>query len=131
MDLFHELPKASRTWEAVMNDPELARQILEAQNRDGRLDPDADDEFADEVDSTPGWQPQYREYDLHAKQLGDIINALAGLNQSVIATGGGKARKVNPYPTPATALPQAEIDQARQDGDAILSMLGMDDALDP
>lgn len=131
MDLFHELPKASRTWEAVMNDPELARQILEAQNRDGRLDPDADDDFADEPDPTPGWQPQYREYDLHAKQLGDIINALAGLNQSVIATGGGKARKVTPYPTPATAMPQAEIEQARQDGDAILSMLGMTDAVDP
>ncbi|MGO2312305.1 MAG: hypothetical protein ACTH6A_09795 [Brachybacterium tyrofermentans] len=114
-----------------MNDPELAKQILEAQNRDARLDPSSDsDDFADEHDDSPGWQPQYREYDLHAKQLGDIINALAGLNQSVIATGGGKARKVDPYPIPATALPQAEIDQAREDGDAILNMLGMGDAIE-
>ncbi|MFE7605779.1 hypothetical protein ACFU1Q_11515 [Brachybacterium paraconglomeratum] len=113
-----------------MNDPELARQIVAAQNRDGRLDPNSDSDDFGQADDSPGWQPQYREYDLHAKQLGDVINALAALNQSVISTGGGKARKVDPYPTPATALPQAEIDQAREDGDAILNMLGMGDAIE-
>lgn len=130
-DLIHELPKASRTWEAVMNDPELASEILAAQNRDATLDPDSDVDDMDAAhDGTPGWQPQYRDYDLHAKQLADVINALAGLNQSVIAAAGGKARKVDPYPVPATALPEAELEQARQDGDAILSMLGMGDAIE-
>lgn len=114
-----------------MNDPELAKQILDAQNRDTRLDPSSDSEdFADGPDDSPGWQPQYREYDLHAKMLGDLINGVAALNQAVIASAGGKARKVDTYPVPATALPQAEIDQAREDGDAILNMLGMGDAIE-
>lgn len=109
-----------------MNDPELARQIVESQNRDARLDPDvdSDDDFHD---NTPGWAPPYRDYDLHAKQLGDVINALAALNQTVRAAVGGKARSVDPYPVPRTALPDAEVEQAREDGDAILNMLGMRD----
>lgn len=124
-DLIHELPKASRTWEAVMTDPELAQQIVASQNRDARLDPDDD---SDELrDDSPGWAPAYRDYDLHAKQLGDVINALAALNQTVRASVGAKARAVDPYPLPRTALPDAEAAQARADGDAILNLLGMRD----
>lgn len=109
-----------------MNDPELARQIVEAQNRDTHLDPDndSDDDFRDD---SPGWAPQYRDYDLHAKQLGDLLNSVAALNQTVRAALGAKARAVDPYPVPRTALPDAEVDQARADGDAILNMLSMRD----
>lgn len=130
-DLIHELPKASRTWEAVVLDPELARQIVASQDREARLDEHSDDgDFGDRTPGTPGWAPQFRDYDLHAKQLADLINAVAALNQSVIAGAGGKARRVDPYPVPVTALPQAEVDKAREDGAAILSMLGMDDAVE-
>lgn len=109
-----------------MNDPDLARQIVESQNRDAHLDPDndSDDDFRDD---SPGWAPQYRDYDLQAKQMGDLLNAVAALNQTVRAAFGAKARAVDPYPVPHTALPDAEVDQARADGDAILNMLGMRD----
>lgn len=129
-DLLHELPQASRTWEAVMNDPELAGQLHAAQNRDAHLDPDSD--AGDDFESSEpklGWRPLYRDHDLHAKMLGDLINAVAGMNQTVITIATGKGRKVDPYPVPETALPQVELDQARADGDAILAMLGMDNAL--
>lgn len=108
-----------------MTDPELARQIVMSKDRDAHLDPNDD---SDELeDDSPGWAPQYREYDLHAKQLGDVINTLAALNQTVRAAVGAKARAVDPYPVPRTAVPRAEADQARADGDAILDLLGMRD----
>lgn len=129
-DLIHQLPQASRTWGAVMNDPELAAQIVAAQSRDGHLDPDADvDDFGADVDSSPGWHPPYEEYDLHAKQMGDLINAVAGLNQSVVAMAGGKPRHPELYPTPVTALPDAQRDLAAQDAEAIYKNLGIRDSM--
>ena len=124
VDLVHQLPKASRTWEAVVTDPELAAQMVAAQERDTSLDADDD---ALGGDDGPGWAPQYREHDLHAKMLGDLIDAVAALNQTVIAIGGGKAHKPEPYPTPHTALPQGMRDQAREDALAIHRLLGIHD----
>lgn len=129
-DLIHQLPQASRTWAAVMNDPELAAQIVAAQSRDAHLDPGADvDDFADDADSGPGWHPPYEEYDLHAKQLGDLINAVAGLNQSIVAMAGGSPRRPELYPTPVTALPDARRDLAAADAEAIYQSLGIRDSV--
>lgn len=113
-----------------MNDPELAAQIVAAQSRDGYLDPNADvDDFGAEASAAPGWNPPYEEYDLHAKQLGDLINAVAGLNQSVIAMAGGKPRRPDLYPTPITALPDARRDLAAADAEAIYQNLGIRDSV--
>lgn len=127
-DLIHQLPQASRTWGAVMNDPELAEQIVAAQNRDGRLNTSEDaDDFADDEAQRPGWNPPYAEFDLHAKMLSDVINALAGLNQTVAAVAGGKPRRPDAYPTPLTALPEAQKHAAAADAEAIYEHLGIRD----
>jgi hypothetical protein len=129
-DLIFELPQASRTWGAVMNDPELAREIVAMQNRDGHLSPGDDvDDFAAEADDRPGWRPPYAEYDLHARQLGELITAVSALNQTTIASAGGKARRVEPYPEPTTALPDAQREAAARDAEAIYEQLGIRDAV--
>lgn len=113
-----------------MNDPQLAAQIVAAQNRDGTLNTDQDvDDFAPDEAQRPGWNPPYAEYDLHAKMLSDVINALAGLNQSVLAAAGGNPRRPEAYPIPVTALPDAKKDAAAQDAEAIYKHLGIRDTV--
>lgn len=104
-----------------MSDPELARALAQTQGTDARIGPDGE-EIAE---ARPGWRPQYRAWDLHAEQLGQIVSALGSLQQAVVASAGGKGRRPDPYPTPWTALPEVEREQAADDMATTLGMLGI------
>lgn len=104
-----------------MLDPELARALAQTQGADARIGPDGEEIAEDR----PGWRPQYRAWDLHAEQLGQIVSALGSLQQAVVASAGGKGRRPDPYPTPLTAIPAVEREQAADDMAATLDMLGI------
>lgn len=93
LELIDQLPPASRFNEAVLNDVDVARELVARENGDA---------------DSPEWSPKISEFDLHALLLRDVIQALHGVQAAVIATVA-KPPKIAPYPAPKTAL-----DEVRQ-----------------
>jgi len=92
LSLIDELPEASRVRQAMLDDPEVAEAILDA---DGGTDAE--------------WHPPISEYGLAEQYLAQIIDGLAALNQAVVALGGGKPERPK-----ATPRPRTQIDVVRE-----------------
>lgn len=96
LDLIDGLPTASRLTRAMMDDPEVAEQILDAE------DPSAE------------WSPPLSEFGLAESYLAAISEKIDGLTAAVIAAAGGKPEKPAPAPRPRTALDVARERRSQQ-----------------
>lgn len=98
LELVDQLPSSCRLNEAIAQDDAAADELL-ALVGDG------------EGDGKP-WSPRVAEFDLTNTLLVSLINEVKILSQTVVASGGGKPKKVKPFPVPVTA-----IDRARERAD--------------
>lgn len=96
LELIDQLPSASRFNEAVAQDEESAEYLLSLPESEGG----------------PNWSPRVAEFDLTNTLMVSLINEVKMLSQTVIASGGGKPKKIKPYPVPRTAIDRA---RERQD----------------
>lgn len=98
------LPSACRLNEAILNDPERAREIAKLPK------------------PKEPWSPRISEYDLAAVMRREFISAINSVQQTVVASVGGKPKPVKPFPVPRT-----ELDRAREaeDKQFTLDIIGM------
>lgn len=104
--MIDQLPPANRLNEAILNDPEYAREIA------SRPDP---------VDKEP-WSPKVSEYGLVPVMLREVIHGLSGVQQAVTASAGAKPKKFKPFPGPRT---EVDRERDRQDKEFILELGGL------
>lgn len=88
LDLIDNLPQASRLSRAMMNDPEVAEQILAMAEAEGENE----------------WNPPLSEYDLKAQYLAQIVDGLSSLQSTLVAVNGGKPERPRPIPRPKTQI---------------------------
>lgn len=105
VDLIDQLPSACRVNEAIAQDDEAADELV------AMLD--------DSESEGPDWSPRVAEFDLTNTMLAQLINEVKLLGQTIIASNGGKAKKIKPFPTPRTAIDRA---RERQDTDMFYRM---------
>ena len=108
LELIDQLPAPSRFNEAVLNDVEVARELVARENGDA---------------DSPEWSPKLSEFDLHAILLRDVIQALHGVQAAVIAGAGGKPPSISPYPSPKTALDEIRQQALQEWVDDLISRL--------
>lgn len=106
LELIDELPPASRLNEALLNDKEIAQEIV-----------------ARETGEKSEWSPRVSEFDLHALLLRDIMQAIQGVQAAVIAGAGGKPPSISPYPSPKTALDEIRQQALQEWADDLISRL--------
>lgn len=94
LELIDELPDASRYYEAIANDPELAGELARARM-----------ERRDEAGKP--WSPRISEFNLHAQLAREQIMETKLLRRAVIASAGGKPGEEKPFPSPRTAVDEA------------------------
>lgn len=90
------LPAASRYRQAILNDPEVARQIVDREEADKTAGKDPSGE----------WGPEVRDMDATFVMLTKVFGVLEELTaiQTGIATDGKKKRKPTRIPPPPTAV---------------------------
>lgn len=57
--------------------------------------------------TTEEWSPAFKDFDLHAQLLRDVVQSLAGVQSAVIAAAGGKPKRPKSYPVPKTGVDDA------------------------
>lgn len=93
LELIDNLPSACRLNEAVVNDPEAARDLAAlSMDRPEGADP---------------WSPRVSEYDLHATIQREILHAIKGLAAITVAAAGSKPGEQKPFPAPITEIDRA------------------------
>lgn len=108
LELIDQLPSASRLNEAIAQDDEAADELVK---------------FSDQDDAErSAWSPRVAEFNLSNMLMVSLINEIKLLSQTVIASGGGKPKKVQPFPTPKTAIDRA---RERQDLNLFREMQAM------
>lgn len=108
LDLIDNLPTASRLNEAIVNDPEAAKAIAEAQH--GR-------------ESEP-YAPRTAEWDLTATLLSEVVNGLQVLTAATIKAAGGKPGSIKPFPIPRTKIQAAMKAAEREWAEDFIQQLG-------
>ena len=108
LELIDMLPAACRLNEAIANDPETARH------------------FASFPPSSEVWSPKVSEFDLHAIMLRDALGKLTTIQQTVVASAGGKPSPAKPFPAPYTAIDRAKAEMDREFVEDIAGLLGFD-----
>ena len=93
VDLIDQLPSACRLNEAIAQDDEAADELVAMMDDDDSRKPD--------------WSPRVSEFDLTSTMLGQLIDEVKMLGQTIIAANGGTAKKIRPFPTPKTAIDRA------------------------
>lgn len=106
LDLIDMLPAACRLNEAIANDPETARH------------------FASLPPSTEVWAPKVSEFDLHAIMLRDALGKLTTIQQTVVASAGGKPSPAKPFPAPYTAIDRAKAEMEREFVEDLAGLFG-------
>lgn len=106
LDLIDQLPTASRLNEAIVNDPDRARELA--------LQPL----------STDPWSPRVSEFNLMATMLRHVIGELAGIQAAVIASAGGTPHQHKPFPSPITEVDRARAKLDREFAEGILRLVG-------
>ena len=91
LELIDMLPAASRLNEAIVNDPETARDLAMLPS------------------PKESWAPRVSEFDLTALMMRDVLGVLTSIQQTLVAVNGGKPSPRKPFPAPRT-----EIDRARE-----------------
>lgn len=92
----------------MANDPEYAKMIIEHE------------------DPTQKWSPRLSEWTLTATLLNQILSALGGVQNAVIASAGGKPTPFKPFPQPVTELEKARENADKLTASVILEMAGFD-----
>lgn len=101
LELIEQMPTACRWREALSQDAEHARAQLD---HEAAL---ADDPDAQALAADAGvWAPPWREYDLAALQMREVINLLQMIGQGLGVISGGSE-----FPGPATALDKIRDEQ--------------------
>ena len=108
LDLIDMLPSASRLNEAIVNDPDAARDIAALPTPEGE------------------WSPRPSEYTLTHQMLGRLITATEQVGQAVIAGAGGKPQPVKPFPRPVTEVDRAIEHMEREWTEDLLGQFGFD-----
>lgn len=108
LELIDGLPTACRLNEAIVNDPEAAAVIANT--------PKSSDE----------WAPRVSEFDLHAHLSREVLHAVKGLGQILIATAGGKPGELRPFPAPVTEVEKAIEAIERQWAENFVGQFGFD-----
>lgn len=90
----------------MANDPEYAEMIVEQE------DPDAK------------WSPRLSQWDLNVTLLSQILSAIGGVQNAVIASVGGKPTPFKPFPQPETEIDKARKNLEKRAASAILEMAG-------
>jgi len=107
-DYILHLPRNSATWAAVYADPETV---------------------IDEAGEPP--EPRLTEYSPEVEALAGVYDLLASLLANVIALGGGKPPRIEPYRRPGEAKREAararRHEQARQEWGELLAQWGIED----
>lgn len=108
LDYIDMLPSACRLNEAIVNDPEAAKAIADAQQ--GK-------------ESEP-YAPRTAEWDLTATLLSEIVNGLQVLTAATIKVNGGKPGNIKPFPTPRTKIQAAMKAAEREWAEEFVQQLG-------
>ncbi|TLM87208.1 hypothetical protein [Pseudarthrobacter sp. NamE5] len=108
LDLIDGLPGASRLNEAIVNDKEYAAHLAAMPK------------------PATEWAPRVAEFDLNAHLSREILHALKGIKQVLIATAGGEPGEVKPFPGPRTEIERAIEDADRQWAESFVGQFGFD-----
>ena len=106
LDLIDMLPTASRTKEALLNDPDTARLIAEAD--DG---------------SAPEWTPPISEYTTEAAVFAAVFDRLGVLVDTVSGALGGKGRSQT-FPRPVTEVDRIKERARREAAEELIALFG-------
>ena len=110
IDLIDQLPSNSRTTEAILNDEEIAEEIL-AQRESG--------------DTSDGaWHPRFSEFGQTQQMLAQIIDQLSGLQATTVAAAGGDPKTSRPYPRPQSAVDRLKRKREQESQNQILDLFG-------
>lgn len=108
LELIDNLPTACRLNEAIADDPEDAREIA--------LLPKP----------TDPWSPKVSEFDLNAILQRNILGALTGIQQVLVAANGGNPTPQKPFPAPYTAIDRAIAAVEREFAEDLAGRFGFD-----
>lgn len=110
LDYIDMLPSPNRLTEAMMNDPEYAMEIA--------MRPESED----------SWSPPFRDYNLQAVMMREVITKLEVVIQTLTASGGAKPKSFKPFPTPVTEVDRAKEKLERQHVVGIAEMVGFSES---
>jgi len=105
LGLIDQLRPASRLTKAMMDDPEVAEQILSA-----------------ESSASSEWHPSLAEYGLTEQLLTQIIDLLQAQIATTSAAAGGKPDKPQPFPRPRT---QVDIIRERRSAETQAAIISL------
>lgn len=106
LDLIDMLPTASRTKEALLNDPDTARLIAET-----------------DEESAPAWVPPISEYTTEAAVFAAVFDRLGVLVDTVSSALGGKGRSQT-FPRPVTEVDRIKERARREAADELIALFG-------
>lgn len=102
------LPTASRTKEAMLNDPDYAAAIVAAEPDDG---------------ASRTWAPPIAEYTTEAAILAAVFDRLGALVDTVNAALGGSGRS-EPLPRPTTEVDRIRADARKRATEDLIALFG-------
>lgn len=106
VNAINHLPYATHLREKMLNDPEMARQIVESQAKAKGA----------AVSGIP-----VSEFTQSVAVLRDLITTTRGLQATLVAVNGGNKRPVEPYDGPITLLKAAETQRREDDHKALVA----------
>jgi len=108
LELIDMLPAACRFNEAILNDPDMARELARLPKPDGE------------------WSPRVSEFKLDHHMFQVMISELKQIKQGVIAAAGGKPSHEKPFPAPRTEIDNAVAAMEREWAEDFISQFGFD-----
>lgn len=105
LDLIDQLPSASRTKEAMLNDPVVAAQLAEAS------------------DDGPAWSPPVSEWDTSTAITAAVYDRLGDLIDTVAATAGGRSKSKH-FPRPVTEVDRIKRRLRREAAEDLIALFG-------
>ena len=108
LELIDMLPAACRLNEAIANDPVTARELAALPTSAG------------------SWAPKVSEFDLPAIMMREMLGTLTAIQQTLVATAGGKPSPHKPFPAPRTEIDRAREDMEREFVEDIAGLFGFD-----
>ncbi|OMH30656.1 hypothetical protein [Tersicoccus sp. Bi-70] len=110
LELIDRLPAASHYNDAVVNDPEIAAELAKL------------------PEPTEPWAPRVAEFDLTAKLLTDVLDAVKVLTATTIAAAGEKPDRPEPSARPHPLLLKLKEELDRQWAVEFAALFGFDES---
>lgn len=114
LDLIENLPGASRYYEAIQNDPEMAEELARLRLNKG--------------DDKQEWSPRVAEFGLTEHMLRDLIHEVRAMRAEAKQLQGQKPGDVQPFPAPRTEVDAAVERLEREWTVDFLGSLGFDES---